>query len=160
MNMSWTLIVSSPGSQCETPADDSLGLAFRLRVVTHKYHLSEELASSSIDRCSRPGGIDSRKRFTVILETTTPRLFKRDWMVERLSPLARMFMIGSSYGNSTDRFHCGLDLIDFGTPSSWRPLPPLRNRCFDNAYSSFRKKGENPRDLRLISRFVCKVETS
>ena len=79
------------------------------------------------------------------LETTTPRHFKRDWMVERLSPLVRMFMIGSSYGNSTGRFHCGLDLIDFGTLSSWRPLPPLRNRCFDNVYTSFRKRVNTPR---------------
>ena len=71
-----------------------------------------------------------------------------------------MFMIGSSYGNSTGRFHCGLDLIDIVKVSSWRPQPPLRNRYFENVYSSFRKKGENPRDLRLISRFVCKVETS
>ena len=37
------LVVSSPGSQCESPADDSLGLLLRFRIVTHEYHLSDEL---------------------------------------------------------------------------------------------------------------------
>ena len=95
MNLRWTLIISPSGSQCESPADDSLGLLLRFRIVTHEYHLSDELVDL-LDRSSRPGGMDSRKRFTVIFETTTPRHFKRDWMVERLSPLARMSMIGST----------------------------------------------------------------
>ena len=97
-----------------------------------------------MDRCSRPGGMDARKRCTVILETTTPRHFKRDWMVERLSPLARMFMIGSSYGISIGRFHCGLDLIDFLKASSWRPQPPFE---IDVSITCMHPLEKRPKDL-------------
>ena len=43
MNLRWTLIISPSGSQCESPADDSLGLLLRFRIVTHEYHLLDEL---------------------------------------------------------------------------------------------------------------------
>ena len=49
MNLCRTLVISSTGSQCQTPPDNSLGLLLRFRIVTHEYHLLEELMNY-IDR--------------------------------------------------------------------------------------------------------------